>query len=89
MVKIVELGDRAKDKITGFTGIVVAVTSWLNNCRRLTLQPEELSKDGQVREPQSFDDPTVELIVAGVFKPLARKPTGGPRPEPTRVATPR
>lgn len=35
----ITLGCKAKDKITGFTGIVIAMTSWLNGCQRVTIQP--------------------------------------------------
>lgn len=31
----VELGDIAKDEVSGFQGVVVAVTNWLNGCNRI------------------------------------------------------
>ena len=34
------LGDEVKDTITGFKGIVVARTEWLNGCARVTVQPQ-------------------------------------------------
>lgn len=78
-MKRIELGDEARDTITGFRGVVVADTKWLHGCRRLTLQPRTLH-EGKPVEPLSFDEPQLELI------PAQREPgtgrTGGPRPEP-------
>lgn len=81
----VNLGDVARDTITGFTGVVIAETKWLHGCRRLTIQPQEL-KDGKPVDACSFDDPQVELV-----RPKAAKTTsdtGGPRPEPATRKTP-
>lgn len=89
---VIDLGDRAKDRVTGFSGIVVAKTVWLNGCWRLTLQPEDVDKDGKPREPQTFDSLQLDLIAAGAVPSGNReeqpKPsrgvlraTGGPRPD--------
>lgn len=37
LIGTVNLGDTAKDTITGLTGVVVATTLWLNGCERITL----------------------------------------------------
>lgn len=78
----IQLGDRARDRITGLTGIVIGRTTWLRNCDRLTLQPEDLH-DGRPVDVVSFDEPDLELIEAGVieYTPIT---TGGPRPEVRR-----
>lgn len=97
---IIELGDRAKDAITGITGIVIAKTFWLNGCIRSTIQPEE-AKDGKPVDSQTIDDAQLRLAKKRVqpayaatlapappaVAPPARRPAG-PRPEPTRNATP-
>lgn len=72
----VELGDRGKDQITGFTGIVTAITHWLNSCRRVTLQPEKLDKDNKIQEARTFDGPQVTLVKRAVKK--SNQKTGGP-----------
>jgi hypothetical protein len=51
-----KLGSRAKDRITGFSGIVVARTDWLYGCTRYAVQSEELDKDGAPVEAQWFDE---------------------------------
>ena len=92
MAEIIELGDRAKDSITGYVGIVTSIHSYLWACRRIAITSEKLSKDGIPQEAQSFDEPQVVLIKKAVTGPAIReqKPaphkTGGPRRyEPTRV----
>lgn len=81
----INLGDIAKDTITGFEGVVIGDTKWLHGCRRLTIQPREL-KDGKPVEAMSFDEPQMVLVQAKVAK--GTSDTGGPRPEPVRVASP-
>jgi len=82
----INLGDQAKDKISGFMGIVTGVTSWLNGCRRFMLTPQKLDKDGKPRESQWFDDVQVVLVKATSTPKAA--PAGGPRHAPTRAADP-
>ena len=69
------LGDKAKDTITGFVGIVTCRSQWLNNCNTYSVQPTEL-KDGAPQNRQHFDEPQLELVVEKVVTP-SRK-TGGP-----------
>lgn len=89
----VNLGDRVKDRVTGFKGIVVATTEWLNGCRRVGVQPEKL-EEGKPGDLQWFDEPQVDIVAATVHVPFAaekpaapltttRRGPGGPRPDPT------
>lgn len=80
-----KLGDKAKDKISGFSGVIVAVTEWLNGCRRVTIQPQELF-EGKPVDSHTFDAEQITKVEAG--PPLPQKRTGGPRIEPTRHANP-
>ena len=82
------LGDRVKDIISGYSGIVVARTMWLYGCDRYTVHPEKLDQDGKVPDGCSFDEPQLKLVKAGVVKTSVVTPlfTGGPRPEPSRRA---
>lgn len=86
----INLGDVARDKITGFQGIVVARTKWLRNCDRLTIQPRELH-DGKPIESQTFDEPDLAFVEHSEVCECEQQPaevvsgkTGGPRSEPTR-----
>ena len=84
----VGLGDRAKDMISGFVGIVTGETNWLYGCRRLGVQAEKPTKDGSLRDIQWFDEGQLRLIRASVIKPFqaeAEMSAGGPtRSEETR-----
>lgn len=82
-----QLGDQAKDSISGFSGIVVAVTTWLNGCRRITIQPQALH-EGKPIDSQTFDENQVVVTKAKAFAEGSHE-TGGPRPEPTRPSAPR
>jgi hypothetical protein len=76
------LGDEVKDSVTGFTGIAVAVTEWLNGCYRVTVQPRTLDA-GKV--PAS--EPQLEVLQASVI-PCGSRDTGGPAPTPRQHAGP-
>lgn len=76
------LGDLAKDTITGFAGVVVCMSYWLNGCVRVVLQPKEL-KDGKPIEALSFDVEQLELV-ARKDKPQGSR-SGGPMPDAKRV----
>lgn len=79
----INTGDEAKDRITGFRGIVVARTEWLNKCVRISIQPREL-REGKPIESQTFDEEQIELIKPAVVKTTKPRQTGGPTPSPTR-----
>lgn len=76
----VQLGQECKDVVTGFKGTVVAITEWLNGCRRVTLQPK-IGKDGKIPDNHTFDEPQLEVSGPGVAKTIKRNTeTGGPLP---------
>ncbi len=79
------LGDTARDSITKYTGIVVAVTNWLNGCRRITIQSQAL-KDGVPVDNHTFDVQQVELIQSA--EPAHHSAVGGPSIRPTRNPDP-
>ena len=63
----VELGDKAKCKISGFTGIVTTVAKCLTGCDRVTLKAP-MQKDGKMGEEYWFDIYAVEVIKKAVVK---------------------
>lgn len=68
------LGDVVKDTITGFKGVIVARTDWLNGCVRMTVQPSKLEA-GKIVDSVTFDVEQLELVHAK-HKPSSR--SGGP-----------
>jgi hypothetical protein len=89
---MIRLGDKVRDRITGFEGIVIGITDWLYQCRRPIVQPTSLTSDGKLSETQSFDEPQLEVLERGAFAVEAQETapeTGGPRDTPARRADPR
>ena len=57
------LGKTARDKVTGFSGVVVSVAFDLYGCVTALIHPG-LDKDGGMREQQWFD---VSRLIPGAF----------------------
>lgn len=90
---VISLGDKVRDRMSGFSGIAVARHDFLYGCARISIQPEKLGKDGKVQEAQAFDEPQIELIKPAAFKTHIEKPSpaakpGGPQKLPPPRATP-
>lgn len=77
-----ELGDRVKDIITGFTGIVYARIEWFNGCHRYALTSEKTDDKGKPVEVNT-DSEQLQLIEPAAVKPRERDgaKTGGPYPD--------
>lgn len=80
---MVQLGDKVRDRVTGFEGIAVASTTWLNGCERVTVQPAGMNEKGGTFESETFDVTQLEVVEESVIA-TGRRETGGPRPEPAR-----
>ena len=72
----IPLGSMARDTVTGFEGMVVCISMWLNGCDRLVVQPRTLH-EGKLLPTEVFDAQQMELIVETNHKP--DRSTGGPR----------
>ena len=64
--KIVDenLGKEARDKVTGFEGIIVAKGIFLFGCNTYTLAPK--ARDGEVKESRTFDEGRIEILGPGI-----------------------
>lgn len=60
-----ELGLRAKDKISGMTGVITARCEFLTGCNRYCITPQEL-KDGRPIEGMYFDEEQIQIIGNGI-----------------------
>jgi len=78
---MINLGDKVKDTITGFYGVVVGVTNWLDGCRRIGIQAIEL-KDGKPFDIEWFDEQRIISLVDKKHKSTAK--SGGPQSDPKR-----
>lgn len=68
MRKDIELGDKVKDVLTGFSGVAIARTEWLNGCVRITIQGEGM-KDGLPIEGFTVDEQQIKVMKAKAFVP--------------------
>lgn len=72
-----KLGKEYKDKISGFVGIAVAKTEWINGCIRITLSPK-LDKDGKFQDSVCLDIEQLEATGNEVTLVLRDGPGGEP-----------
>lgn len=71
-----EVGEKVRDEVTGFKGIIVTITYELYNCPRIGIQPIETytSCNQEKAEVEWFDAPRIEYVDDGVaedFQELA------------------
>ncbi len=78
-----QLGDRVRDPITGFTGIVVVIASWLHGCIRVGVQPEEMH-EGKPVDDRHFDNSQLIVVEKRVHTPMQLAVTEMPSGEERR-----
>lgn len=61
-----ELGLKAKDKISGMSGILTAKCEFLTGCNRWCITPQEL-KDGRPIEGMYFDEAQIDVVGEGIL----------------------
>ena len=71
-----KLGDVVKDKVTGFSGVVVAQTKYLTGCSRYGIASQKLDKEGKPLDWQYFDEDL--LVSTGKNIGVKIKVNGGP-----------
>ena len=73
------LGDKVKDLITGYEGVIIARSQYLTNCNTYGVKSVKL-KDDAPMDTQWFDEPHVVLVIEKAYK--ANQTTGGPTDSP-------
>lgn len=86
-VETPELGDLARDRVSGYEGIIIARTEWLNRCIRVGLQARGSQASGKPLDDCWCDIEQVEILQKGAYA-LKKSQTGGPMPTPQRLADP-
>lgn len=76
----IHMRDKVKDTVTGFEGVVIGRTEWLNGCIRYAIQAP-VTADGKLPEAEWIDDQQLE-VTEPYNKPEATPPRGGPMPKP-------
>ena len=80
----IKLGVEARDKVTGFEGIVIARTEWMTGCDQYVLKMK-VKKGAIPDDGQWFDEGTLEIIGSGIHsKDVKSKEDGGPKRNDTR-----
>lgn len=70
------LGKKAKDKITGFEGIIIGKINYLYGCNQYGISPPV--QEGKIGDTQWFDEGRVEITGRGVLpeEVVVEKPGG-------------
>ena len=75
----IKLGVKAKDKISGFEGIVIGKAQYLTGCDQVCLKPS-VDKDGKMQDAHWFDEGAVIKTSEGLHaKEVKSDKPGGPR----------
>ena len=74
---MIKLGQKVRDKVTGFEGIATAKVIYLNGCVQFCVKPKAV--DGKMREGEYIDDGQLEVMGNGVT--IKNEPNGGPMPD--------
>lgn len=75
------MGAKAKCKITGYEGIIVARADHITGCNTYGLKPK-MDKEGKVRNAEWFDEGVLEVKGKGIkIEDVAAPTKGGPLAE--------
>jgi len=76
----IELGQKVKDSITGFVGVVTGRCEYITGCHQVLVQPP-VKKEGDYQDPQWFDEDRAQILDAEIFKlPITAAGFGEPAP---------
>ena len=75
------LGERVKDSINGFSGVITARAEYLYGCIRYLVEPQDLDEKGQPKESQWIDEQ--RLLFRSADEPAASA-AGGPQKDAPR-----
>lgn len=71
------LGKKAKDKITGFEGIIIGKIIYLFGCHQYGIAPQGYDKEKGTRfETQWFDEGRIEIIGDGITAEEVKSKSG-------------
>lgn len=76
---MINLGDKVKDIVTGFTGIAVCKTRYLNGCDRVGVQAPSKQNEKPIAW-QYFDEPQLKALKKCAVNP-GNRVTGGYKPD--------
>jgi len=79
-----KIGKTLKERVTGFQGVVMAITIYSTGCIHYGLLNPKLNKNGEASEWQWFDESRLEKVDKKIiqFSTKENKPTSGVFPNP-------
>ena len=81
---MIQLGQKVKDKITGFTGIAIGKCEYLTGCTQYGVAPAA-GKDSKIPDTHWFDENRIEVVGKGItIKTGKPKDNGGPNRDAPR-----
>ena len=75
---MIELGQRVRDRITGFEGIATSRVEYLTGCVQYCVKPDKLDEKGKMIEGEYIDMGQLEILGAGIS--LSEEKWGIPMP---------
>ena len=73
LMTTIKLGQRVKDKVSGFIGIAVAECEYLNGCIQFHVSPP-VDENGNERKDQWIDAAQLEIVDNGVLPEPKKEP---------------
>ena len=73
----IKLGDKVRDSITGYEGVAIFITTYLNGCRRVGIQGNKLDDHNLPVDAYVVDETTLVVVKPQVKKSIQQE-TGGP-----------
>ena len=74
---MIELGQEAKDKVTGFEGTLTGMARYITGCDQYCITPQ--AKEGKILDGHYFDEGRIEITGPGITKAsVASETPGGP-----------
>jgi len=83
---MIELGQEARDKVTGFEGILTARHQYITGCDQYSICPTGIDKENKLKETYAFDEGRIEITGKGVtVAEVQTEKRGGPQHPSTSV----
>ena len=73
---MIKLGQKVRDRITGFEGVATARVEFLTGCIQYCIKPDKLDEKGKMIEGEYIDVGQIEILGDGIS--LSEKEWGAP-----------
>lgn len=82
---MIDLGQKAEDKITGFYGVITARAQYLTGCDQYCLQPPIRKDQNEILKSEWFDEGRIHILAKGfTAADMAGPAPGGPQRDTPR-----